>query len=84
MPVSVHKMLMHGSHIIEALCIPIGHTPEEGIEARHKDFLTPANHRGLGVNMDLMHWLLAITDPMATAYYRARFLRKYDKFIPGY
>lgn len=30
MPVSVHKMLIHGAQVIENLCIPVGQASEEG------------------------------------------------------
>lgn len=37
MPVSVHKMLIHGAQVIENLCIPVGQASEEGSEVKHKD-----------------------------------------------
>ena len=36
MPVSLHKMLIHGDIIIELLPISVGHASEEAIEATYK------------------------------------------------
>ncbi|XP_069995615.1 uncharacterized protein [Penaeus vannamei] len=78
MPVPVHKMLMHGSHVIEALCI--GHASKEGIEARSHH--TRKSSR-IQVNTDLIHWLLAKSDPMVAAYHRPRSLVKYNSLSPA-
>lgn len=87
MPVSVQKILMHGSHIIEALCIPIGHASEEGIEARHKDLRSARLHHTCKssrtrVNNDLIHWLLATSDPVVATSQKPRSLRKYNSLSP--
>jgi hypothetical protein len=37
MPASVHKILLHGSEIISAALLPIGHLSEEAQKARNKD-----------------------------------------------
>lgn len=37
MPVSVHKVLVHGADVIEALPLPLGRLSEEAQEARNKD-----------------------------------------------
>lgn len=37
MPTSVHKILIHGSKIIESSLLPIGQMSEENQEACHKD-----------------------------------------------
>lgn len=38
MPVTVHKILIHGSAVISAAILPIGQLSEEAQEARNKDF----------------------------------------------
>lgn len=69
MPISVHKMLMHGSQVIESLCIPVGQASEEGLEGTHKilrksrESHTCKKSR-IRSNTDLMHWLLLISDPV--------------------
>ncbi|XP_076034196.1 uncharacterized protein LOC143020994 isoform X2 [Oratosquilla oratoria] len=73
MPVSVHKMLMHGSQVIESLCIPVGHTSEEGLEGTHKILRNAReNHTSkksrIRSNTDLMHWLLLISDPVLAGF----------------
>lgn len=37
LPASVHKILVHGSKIIEAALLPIGQLSEEAAESRNKD-----------------------------------------------
>lgn len=67
MPSSVHKILLHGSKIIESFLIPIGLLSEEAQEARNKDFKRiRENHtRKLSrhaTNTDLIHKLLISSD----------------------
>ena len=50
MPVSIHKMLMHGAQIIEELPISIGHSSEEAIEATHKKLRYAKEHHTLKTN----------------------------------
>lgn len=38
MAVSIHKMLLHGAEVIEELFLPVGHSPEEGMEVKHKRY----------------------------------------------
>jgi hypothetical protein len=38
MPATIHKLLVHGSHIKENAPLPIGQLSEEAQEARDKDF----------------------------------------------
>lgn len=69
MPVSLHKMLMHGAQIIEELCVPVGHASEEGMEATHKilrnarQWHTHKTSRSRS-NSDLLNWLLVHSDPV--------------------
>src|SRR5699024_4250400 len=38
MPVTVHKVLIHGADIIETMLCPIGQLSEDALEARHKEY----------------------------------------------
>ena len=38
MPVTVHKILIHGAFVISNALLPIGQLSEEAQEARNKDF----------------------------------------------
>ncbi|XP_076052661.1 uncharacterized protein LOC143032080 [Oratosquilla oratoria] len=69
MPVSLHKMLMHGKQIIDTLCISVGHASEEGLEATHKLLRNARQHHTckhsrIRCNSDLIHWLFVISDPV--------------------
>ena len=73
MPVSVHKMLMHGAEVVNDLCIPIGHSSEEGMEAKHKDLRKIRLHHTckssrIKINEDLVHWLLIMSDPIIASH----------------
>lgn len=69
MPLSVHKMLLHGAEVIEELCIPVGQSSEEGMEGKHKDLRRVRLHHTcktsrVRINEDLIHWLLIMSDPI--------------------
>lgn len=72
MPVSVHKILIHGAAIIKHCLIPIGQLLEEVIEARHKEFRqyrennTRKSNR-TKTNEDILHSLLISSDPYITS-----------------
>ena len=73
MPVSVHKMLMHGSQVIKSLCISVGHASEEGLEGTHKIIRTAREHHTckrsrIRSNTDLINWLLLISDPILVSF----------------
>lgn len=73
MPVSVHKMLMHGKQIIDNLCISVGHASEEGLEATHKLLRNArqyhtCKHSRIRTNSDLIHWLLLVSDPLLAGF----------------
>lgn len=73
MPVSVHKMLLHGKQIIDNLCIPVGHASEEGLEATHKLLRNARQHHTcknsrIRSNTDLIHWLLVVSDPLLAGF----------------
>ena len=77
MPVSLHKMLMHGSEVIEELCLPVGQTSKEGMEGKHKDIInTRLRHTckisRQRINEDLLHGLLVSSDPMIGSYREMR------------
>ena len=81
MPISVHKMLMHGAAVIDALIIPIGQASEEGIEARHKEIRNVRMHRTCKisrtrVNKDLMQWFLASSDPLVASNRKPKYMKK--------
>lgn len=68
MPLTVHKVLIHGKDIIDAAVLPIGMLSEEAEEARNKDY---RNYRLMfsrkcnrtATNTDVFHRLLASSDP---------------------
>lgn len=68
MPVSVHKILLHGNKIIVAAVLPIGMLSEEAQEARNKDYRRyRLNHSRkfsrIATNEDVMNLLLVSSDP---------------------
>lgn len=72
MPPSVHKILIHGSQAIKFIMLPIGQLSEEAQEARNKDVRYIREHRtrkmsSILVTTDLMHNLLASSDPLVAA-----------------
>lgn len=72
MPVTVHKVLVHGSEIIEKHLIPIGQLSEDVMEMQHKYFKTfrERNSRKFSritTNTDVLHHLLISTDPLITS-----------------
>lgn len=72
MPVSIHKLLIHGAHIIEHLSVvPIGFLSEEASEARNKDFRKfreshSRKNSSVSCNEDVLHNLLLTSDPVLT------------------
>lgn len=72
MPVSVHKILVHGAVIIERHLIPIGQLSEDVLESQHKHFkrLRVNNSRKMSrtaTNTDILNNLLISTDPLITS-----------------
>lgn len=69
MPVTVHKILYHGSEIISSCILPIGNFSEEALEARNKE---TRNYREMftrktsrvDTNTDLLNRLLISSDPL--------------------
>jgi len=72
MPVSVHKILIHGAEIMQHCLLPIGQLSEEVIEAKHKEFRqyrrenTRKSNRRI-TNEDILHSLLISSDPYITS-----------------
>ena len=71
MPVTVHKILLHGADVIRYFHFAIGQLSEEAAEARNKDFkrFRLSNTRKCSrvlTNEDIMHKLLISSDPFIT------------------
>lgn len=69
MPVTVHKILVHGTAVIRHFMLPIGQMAEDAQEARNKDYKFYREHRTRKVsrtktNEDLLHLLLISSDPV--------------------
>ncbi|XP_065359380.1 uncharacterized protein LOC135953409 [Calliphora vicina] len=68
MPVTVHKILVHGGKIIAEAILPIGMLCEEAQEARSKVYRAYRLHHSrrigrVATNEDVMHNLLLSSDP---------------------
>lgn len=68
MPVTVHKVLIHGRNIIENCLVPIGKMSEEAQESLNKTFRKTREFRSrkmnrLSNNEDVLHNLLISSDP---------------------
>ena len=68
MPVTVHKVIIHGAKVIENASLPIGQLTEEAQEANNNIFkrIREFNTRKIcriATNEDLGHKLLIMTDP---------------------
>lgn len=64
---SLHKILIHGSAIIDSLSFPIGQLTEEAQEARHKNYRSIRQHHSrkrsrIATNEDVMHTHLITSD----------------------
>lgn len=72
MPVTLHKILLHGPTVIEHFLLPIGQMSEEALEARHKEFrkFRLEHSRKISrtkTNPDILHSLLISSDPLITS-----------------
>lgn len=68
MPVSVHKILLHGADVIESFPIPIGQLSEDVLEARQKDYRTfrsgfSRKMSRIATNTDVLHSMFISSDP---------------------
>lgn len=69
MPTTVHKILIHGSQVIENVVIPIGQLTEEAQEAKNKEMRRYREHHSrkcsrLKTNEDVFKRLLLSSDPI--------------------
>lgn len=72
MPVTVHKILIHGKDIMDAAILPIGMLSEEAEEARNKDYrkyrlMFSRKCSRVATNTDIFHRLLVSSDPFITS-----------------
>jgi len=72
LPPTLHKILVHGREIIEASPVPIGLTSEESSESNNKFIRKYLLHHTrktsqLDTMTDLVHRLLAVSDPLLIA-----------------
>lgn len=68
MPVTVHKILVHGVEIIQNFSLPIGMLSEDALEARHKEFRNVRLNHARKVsreatNRDILKNLLLSSEP---------------------
>lgn len=85
MPASMHKILIHGSDIIDYAVVPIGQLSEEVQEARHKEVrqYREFNSRKMSrekTNEDLLHSLLISSDPLISSFRQTVSNKKLDLF----
>lgn len=78
MPVSVHKVLMHGAPVITAAILPIGQLSEEAQESLHEllkayqkyqrklSRISTNTPSGILIYTDFIHCLLVSLDPFTT------------------
>ncbi|XP_017465416.1 PREDICTED: uncharacterized protein LOC108358524 [Rhagoletis zephyria] len=83
MPITVHKVLIHGSKIVSEAILPIGMLSEEAQEARNKDYrryrLYHSRKTGRSsTNEDVMHHLLISSDPYINSFRTKLKLKKLD------
>jgi len=72
MPVTVHKVLLHGKEIMDAAVLPIGLLSEEAEEARNKDYRSYRLNFSrkcdrISTNTDVFHRLLVSSDPFISS-----------------
>lgn len=72
MSATVHKLLLHGSDIIQSFPLPIGQLSEDVLEASHKSYknlrLFHARKTSrINTNTDIINWLLVSSDPVITS-----------------
>lgn len=72
MPVTVHKLLLHGKDVISFFDLPIGILSEEALEARHKEIRKHRLHHTRktsrkDTNKDLINILLLTSDPFISS-----------------
>ena len=72
MPVTVHKILIHGEKIIQNAIVPIGQLSEEAQESHNKEFrkfreCKPRKWNRKFTNEDILHNLLITSEPLISS-----------------
>lgn len=86
LPAVVHKILFHGSQIVQHFLIPVGQLSEEAQESRNKDVRnfredhTRKASRSM-TNTDLFHRMLESSDPLVTSLRKSK-ARPIQPFVP--
>lgn len=85
MPVTVHKILIHGSDVMQHAVVPIGQLSEEVQESRHKEVRRYREHNSrkmsrIKTNEDLVHALLISSDPIIAASRKTNNSKKMEMF----
>lgn len=75
MPVSLHKLLIHGAQVMETLCIPVGQASVEDIEVKHKHIQFHRLHHTRKTSRaycteELMNYLLVSSNPVFVSHTR--------------
>lgn len=83
MPMTVHKVLIHGGKIIAAAILPIGMLSEEAQEARNRDYREYRRYHArkcsrISTNEDVMHLLLASSDPFINKFRKVQKKQELD------
>lgn len=86
MPVTVHKLLVHGYNIIKHAILPIGQLAEDAQECRHKEIKYYRQHNTRKYSRkatmeDLIHTLLFSSDPVVNSY-RKKNLKPFKNMSP--
>ena len=86
MPVTVHKLLVHGGDIIKHALVPIGQLSEEAQEANHKNFRDFRKNHSRKMsqksdNEDIFNNLLIASDPIISStipFYKSKGTEYFD------
>lgn len=86
MPVTIHKILIHGGDIIKSSPVPIGQLSEEAQEARNKEYRRYREYHSrkmsrIETNTDVFHNLLISSNPLITSLRKLK-LSKKKKLVP--
>lgn len=73
MPITLHKVLIHGPEIVKSCIVPIGRMSEEAQESRHREARRFREHNTRKTSRkttmeDLIHMLLITSDPVINSY----------------
>jgi hypothetical protein len=89
MPASIHKILVHGSQIIEHAPLPIGQLSKEAKEARNKEFKRVREFHSrkfsrAATNEDEINYLLFSSDPVIFALRKIKISKEKEMFEETY